>query len=80
LNEYLKEVNYRIVGKDIEQTIFLNKELSHCRSLDAIHIATALKFRETVRTTADEASMSFYSFDAEMNRLARHYHFATNKI
>jgi hypothetical protein len=76
LDEYLKEVNYRIIGKQIEQSIYLNKELSRCRSLDAIHIATALKFREN----NDEGNINFYSFDIDMNNLARHYKFKTNKI
>jgi hypothetical protein len=46
LDEYLDEVNYRIIDEEIERSIYLKKELSKCRSLDAIHIATALMSRE----------------------------------
>jgi hypothetical protein len=76
LGEYLKEVNYRIIGKQIEQSIFLNKELSHCRALDAIHIATALEFRGD----NNGENINFYSFDIDLNNLAKFYRFKTNKI
>ncbi|MDR3247737.1 MAG: PIN domain-containing protein [Treponema sp.] len=76
LDEYLNEVNYRVVSKTIEREIYLRKELSKCRSLDAIHIATALKFREI----NDEDDIYLYSFDKTMNDLARHYKFKTNNI
>ncbi|MDR0663855.1 MAG: PIN domain-containing protein [Spirochaetaceae bacterium] len=48
LDEYLNEVNYRIVGTKIEREIYLKKELSKCRSLDAIHIATAINFEKLI--------------------------------
>jgi predicted nucleic acid-binding protein len=76
LDEYLNEVNYRIVGTKIEREIFLRKELSQCRALDAIHIATAIKFREI----NDENAVFFYTFDKTMHELAEHYKFKTNKL
>jgi predicted nucleic acid-binding protein len=75
LDEYLDEVNYRIVGPKIEREIYLKKELSKCRSLDAIHIATALKFREMAN-----ADVIIYTFDQTMHELAKHYRFKTNKL
>jgi predicted nucleic acid-binding protein len=76
LDEYLNEVNYRIVGPKIEREIYLRKELSQCRALDAIHIATAIKFREI----NDEDDILFYTFDKAMHELAEHYKFETNKL
>jgi predicted nucleic acid-binding protein len=75
LEEYLNEVNYRIIGTKIEREIYLKKELSKCRSLDAIHIATALKFREM-----NNADIVIYTFDKTMHELAEHYRFKTNKL
>jgi predicted nucleic acid-binding protein len=75
LDEYLNEVNYRIIGTKIEREIYLKKELSKCRSLDAIHIATALKFREM-----KDVDIVLYTFDKTMHGLAEHYRFKTNKL
>jgi predicted nucleic acid-binding protein len=75
LDEYLNEVNYRIIGTKIEREIYLKKELSKCRSLDAIHIATALKFREM-----SNIDIVLYTFDKTMHELAEHYRFKTNKL
>jgi predicted nucleic acid-binding protein len=75
LNEYLSEVNYRIVGTKLEREIYLKKELSKCRSLDAIHIATALKFREM-----NNGDVVLYTFDKTIHELAEHYRFKTNKL
>jgi predicted nucleic acid-binding protein len=74
-DEYLNEVNYRIIGTKIEREIYLKKELSKCRSLDAIHIATALKFREM-----NDVDIVLYTFDKTMHELAEHYRFKTNKL
>jgi predicted nucleic acid-binding protein len=75
LDEYLSEVNYRIIGTTIEREIYLKKELSKCRSLDAIHVATALKFREM-----NNVDVVLYTFDKTMHELAEHYRFKTNKL
>jgi predicted nucleic acid-binding protein len=75
LDEYLNEVNYRIIGTKVEREIYLKKELSKCRSLDAIHIATALKFKEM-----NNADVVLYTFDKTMHELAEHYRFKTNKL
>jgi predicted nucleic acid-binding protein len=76
LDEYLNEVNYRIVDTKIEREIYLNKGLSQCRSLDAIHIATALNFRE-INNGKD---VTVYTYDKMMHNLAEKYNFQTNII
>ncbi len=76
LKEFLNEVNYRIIDNEIEKTIFLKKELSKCRTLDAIHIATALQFREIT----NGENINLYSFDTAMHELAKSYKFMTNKL
>jgi predicted nucleic acid-binding protein len=76
IEEYLNEVNYRIIDEEIEKTIYLQKELSQCRSLDAIHLATALKYREN----NNDENINLYSFDTTMHNLARNYKFNTNKL
>ena len=76
LEQFLNEVNYRIIDEDIEKKISLKKELSKCRTLDAIHIATALEFREIT----DGENINLYSFDISMHELARSYKFNTNKM
>jgi predicted nucleic acid-binding protein len=76
LDEYMNEINCRIVGTKIEREIYLRKELSRCRTLDAIHIATAIKFREM----NDDGDAWIYTFDKTMHELAEHYKFKTNKL
>lgn len=74
LDEYLKEVNYRLLDEEIEQSIRLRKDLSKCRALDAIHIATALDFSMMSRPH----DFILYSYDAAMLELARQYNVRTN--
>jgi predicted nucleic acid-binding protein len=71
LDEYLNEINYLIIGTKIEREIYLRKELSKCRTLDAIHIATAIKFREI----NNDGDVWIYTFDKTMHELAEHYKF-----
>jgi predicted nucleic acid-binding protein len=76
LDEYLTEINYMILSSKIEQEIYKRKELSQCRALDAIHIATALQFREINNNEAT----NLYTFDKSMQRLAKHFEFKTNTL
>ncbi|MDR3334363.1 MAG: PIN domain-containing protein [Treponema sp.] len=75
LQEYLNEVNYYVINDEIEREIFLRKELSYCRALDAIHVATALKFKELDGVT----DVLFYTFDNRMKTLSESFKFKTNK-
>ena len=76
LEEYLNEVNFMLLDEKIERKIFLEKELAQCRSLDAIHTATALNFRE-INNNED---INLFTFDKTMHNLARHYGFKTNNL
>ena len=76
LEEYLNEVNYMVINHKLEQKIFLMKELAQCRALDAIHIATALQFREI----NNNEETNLYTFDKAMHNLARSYKFKTNGV
>jgi len=76
LNEYLKEVNFRIIDEDIENIIVLRKEIAKCKTLDAIHIATALEFSSLMPTS----DFYFYTFDKNMSDLAKSFKFKINKL
>jgi len=76
LDDFLASVNYMVINAKIEREIYTRKELAQCRSLDAVHIATALQFRVL---TGDE-SMNLYTFDKAMHTLAEHYQFKTNSL
>ena len=76
MDEYLNEVNFMILDYTIERGIYLRKELARCRSLDAIHMATALYFKELNHNE----DTYLYTFDKAMHSLARHYGFRTNII
>jgi predicted nucleic acid-binding protein len=76
LDDFLNEVNYRVLGNKIEREIHTRKELAQCRSLDAIHIATALLFREMNNNN----ETNLYTFDKTMHFLAKRYKFKTNKL
>jgi predicted nucleic acid-binding protein len=75
LEEYLNEINYIIVDEEIERIVRLRKELSNCKTLDAIHIATALQYREI-----GEENINLYTFDILMHNLAGHFKFRINTI
>ena len=46
LNELLNEIHLLNINDDVYSKILENDELSRCKSLDAIHIATALIFQD----------------------------------
>ena len=46
LKNLLQEVTKKIIDKSIVDVIELKKDLSGCRTLDAIHIATAMEFKD----------------------------------
>ena len=75
LNEYLQEINIRILDKDIEKIIYLKKEISKCKTLDAIHIATAIEFSELLPSY----EFYLYTFDVGMANLARLFKFKINE-
>jgi predicted nucleic acid-binding protein len=72
----LKEINYRIIDEELAIFVSSNDNLAKCRSLDAIHIATALNYRKN----NDGKNISLYSFDIDMHNLALEYGFLTNNL
>lgn len=76
LNEFLNEINYLVINEKTERVIHIKKELAQCRALDAIHIATALQFRE-INNNED---MNLYTFDKTMHSLAKQFKFRTNEL
>lgn len=67
LNEYLQEVNIRIIDEDIEKIMLLRKEIAKCKTLDAIHISTAIEFSKLV----PQKEFLLNTFDKEMASLAK---------
>jgi predicted nucleic acid-binding protein len=67
LNEMLEEVNLRVVDEEIYQTILLKKELSNCKTLDAIHLATALEFQAVVGIN----NLIVYTYDEQMKNTCK---------
>jgi predicted nucleic acid-binding protein len=76
LDEYLQEVNFRIIDEDIEKVIFLKKEFGKCRTLDAIHIATALEMSKIV----GPSDFFLFTFDKDMSDLAKALKLQTNDL
>jgi len=67
LNEFLQEVNIRIIDEDIEKIMTLKKEIAKCKTLDAIHISTAIEFSKLV----PQKEFMLNTFDKEMSNLAK---------
>jgi predicted nucleic acid-binding protein len=67
LNEFLQEINIRIIDDDIEKIMILKKEIAKCKTLDAIHISTAIEFSRLV----SPKEFVLYTFDKEMANLAK---------
>jgi len=70
----LNDIHCKPIDNSIEQIIVKNKELIGCKSLDAIHIATAIYFKENSR----EQDIVLYSFDKNMLTIAKQFGFQTN--
>ncbi len=63
----LQEVHLVNVDESILRIVSLRRELSGCRSLDAIHLATAIELRDG----GFGSEIVLASFDGPMRRLAR---------
>jgi len=74
LDGMLKHINYKSIDKSIEQIIIQNKKLAGCKSLDAIHLATAFYFKENVKGQ----DIILCSFDKNMLKTAKELGFDTN--
>ncbi len=75
LSEFMKEINFRIIDSEIDQIIHLRKDLARCRTLDAIHMATAIDLKKSIA-----GEFNFFSFDRDLLELAQSLRFKTNSI
>jgi predicted nucleic acid-binding protein len=73
LKKYLSEIEYMPIDEAFETAVSSNEELAGCRTLDAIHIATALEYRKL-----EDENIQLYTFDTEMHKLAEYFEFITN--
>jgi predicted nucleic acid-binding protein len=67
----LEEAHLIDVDADIIETIAVHRELSGCRTLDAIHLATAV----TIRDAGFGSEVVLASLDRPMRRMARKLRF-----
>ncbi len=75
MGEYFQEMNFRIIDEDIEKAFFLKKELAQCKTLDAIHISTAIELSKLV----PKSKFYLYTFDGDMVKLAKLLKFKINE-
>ncbi len=66
LKNLLQEVTLRIFDKSILDIIEIKNELSNCRTLDAIHLATAIVFKDNFGD-----KLYICSFDKNMRRISK---------
>jgi predicted nucleic acid-binding protein len=71
LSRYLDAMSFRIVDDSIEEIIRATPDLSDCRTLDAIHLATALYFKPHV-----DEPIGIVTLDRRMRSLAERLGFA----
>lgn len=67
LDRALEEIQLRVVDAEIIHIIRAEPRLSHCRTLDAIHVATALHFQ----SHAERHDFRLCSVDRRMNAVAK---------
>jgi len=74
LHSLLGDVFYKDITMPFADNIMLNRDLAACKSLDAIHVATALSFKQNSR----KESIRICSFDQNMLKVAKEFGFETN--
>lgn len=67
LKNLIDEVEIRIIDKDVIETIRVRKDLCDCRSLDAIHLATAIE----VKSRAPYEVIYICSYDKNIRKISR---------
>ncbi len=65
LSGFLDSLNFKAIDGSIEEVIRLTPALANCRTLDAIHVATALHFKPYV-----EGPLEVVTLDRRMKQLA----------
>lgn len=71
LDEILNEVTMRNVDEKILEVIKLNNKLADCRTLDAVHLVTAVEIRDNTL----EEKIVICTYDKKMSELARKMRF-----
>ena len=66
LKELLSECYLMKIDESIQSIIELKKEIADCRSLDGIHVATAIFLKDLMHSS----NFAFYSFDNRVNEVA----------
>ena len=66
LKELISECNLMKIDESIQSIVELKKEIADCRSLDGIHVATAIFLKDTMHSS----NFAFYSFDNRVNEVA----------
>jgi predicted nucleic acid-binding protein len=74
LNKFLNEIHYKPIDENFAYYMAKNDIFAGCRSLDAIHIATAVHFKYNGRGE----KIHFCSFDRNMLKVAKELGFETN--
>jgi len=75
LNKFLNDIFYIDITENFENSVSNNYDiLSKCKSLDAIHIATALDISEKY----GRSEICICSFDKNMLKVAKEFGFETN--
>jgi predicted nucleic acid-binding protein len=69
LKELLSECSLVKIDESILSILELKKDISECRSLDAIHIATAIFLKNYLK----DSQLLFYSFDKRDNEVAKRF-------
>ncbi|PKA06466.1 PIN domain-containing protein [Leptospira harrisiae] len=66
LKELLSECSLMKIDENIQSIIELKKEIADCRSLDGIHVATAIFLKDVMHSS----NFAFHSFDNRVNEVA----------
>jgi predicted nucleic acid-binding protein len=74
LTHFLESFAYNFIDTSIMDIVSTHPDLALCRSLDAIHVASALEWRNQL---GEEDTLTVYTFDNRMRSLAQFYHFDT---
>jgi len=71
LRALLEEITLGVLDHRLIEIIAAKKELARCRTLDAIHLATAIGFREKIHPER----LTLCTFDQTMKRVAKRLKF-----
>jgi predicted nucleic acid-binding protein len=73
LSKFTDSITFKLLDESIEDLIHSTPELSNCRTLDAIHLATAMYFRPHL-----DDPLTVVTLDERMSALAKKMGFAVH--